>query len=212
VIDFDMEICGKGGHAARPHLGVDAITAAAEVISAIQTVVSREIDPMVPVVVTFGIIQGGTARNVMAEKVVLQGTARTLAPGVARRLPGLIRRVAAGVCRARGARLKMSVTAGYPVLKNDPSANQMLARCYETLFGRGRIVETEPILGGEDFACYLEKVPGAMFRLGVMNKKLNADQPWHSPRFVVDDQAMVYATAVLTAAVLTCLTDRKLRR
>ena len=207
VIDFDLDIHGRGGHAASPHLAVDAIVVAAEVIDSVQKVVSREIDPNSPVAVTFGMIEGGTARNVIADHVKLRGTARALSARVARALPKLIRRTAGAVCRGRGAKLEMSTIPGYPVLKNDPVVNRILARNFEALFGKGKIVETEPFLGGEDFACYLEEVPGAMFRLGVMNKKIKADKPWHSPLFIADERAMTYGTAVLVAAVLDSLSS-----
>ncbi len=205
VTDIDLEVHGRGGHAARPHLAVDAIVVAAEIVDSVQKVVSREIDPSLPVAVTFGMIQGGTARNVIADHVKLTGTARALSARTARALPRLIKRAAGAVCRGRGAKLDMVTIPGYPVLKNDPAVNRILARNFEALFGKGRIVETQPFLGGEDFACYLEKVPGAMFRLGVMNKKIKADKPWHSPLFVADERAMTYGTALLVAAVLDSL-------
>ncbi|HWR83475.1 MAG TPA: M20 family metallopeptidase [Candidatus Deferrimicrobium sp.] len=208
VTDFDLIVGGKGGHAARPHLGVDAISVAAEIVESVQKVVSREIDPTSPVAVSFGMVYGGTARNVIADRVTLQGTARALSPDAARALPKLIRRTAEGICSARGARLEMTIVADYPVLKNDPAVNRVLSRSFESLFGKGRVVETSPVLGGEDFACYLQKVPGAMFRLGVMNKELKADKPWHSPEFMVDEEAIFHGTATLVAAVLDSLGSR----
>ncbi len=205
VFDFDLIVHGKGGHAARPHTCVDAVAVAAEVINSMQKIISREIDPISPVVITFGRIEGGTARNVIADNVTLTGTARALSPAVARRLPVLIRRTVAGVCKARGARFDMNEIARYPVLANNTEANRLFARNYEWLFGSGRIVTTEVVLGGEDFACYLEKVPGAMFRLGIMNKKIKANEPWHSDRFKADEQALTYGAALLTACVLDAL-------
>ncbi|MEW5994297.1 MAG: M20 family metallopeptidase, partial [Candidatus Zixiibacteriota bacterium] len=202
VIDFDLIIHGKAGHAARPHLAVDAVTTAAEVIQSVQEVVSRKTDPMTPVAVTFGTIEGGTARNVIADRVKLRGTARALSEKAASALPRLVKQVAQGVCRAHGAKVEMILIADYPVLKNDKRVNQLLQRNCESLFGKGRISDAEPGLGGEDFACYLQKVPGAMFRLGVGNKRIGADKPWHSPQFIVDEAAMTYGTALLAASVL----------
>lgn len=210
VIDFDLTIVGTGGHVARPHTGVDAIATATEVVESLQKVVSREIDPLAPVVISFGRIQGGTARNVIASRVRLEGTARALSPALVRRLPGLIKRTASGICRARGAKAEVKVIAGYPALVNDPVVNGLLKRTYEALFGQGRVEETERVLGGEDFARYLEMVPGAMFRLGVRNPKLGADQPWHSPRFAIDEEALKYGTALLAAAAISYLTDSTL--
>ena len=205
VTDFDLIIHGKGGHAARPHLAVDAIVTAGDVINSVQKVISRETDPVLPAAITFGTIEGGTARNSIAERVILKGTARAFSAQIAKALPKLVKRTASSVCRAHGARLEMSIIADYPVLKNNPIANHILKRNFEVLFGRGVIVETPPVLGGEDFSCYLEKVPGAMFRLGVMNKKIKAYKPWHSPLFIADERAMIYGTAVMVAAVLDSL-------
>ncbi len=207
VIDFDLTIQGQSGHAARPHNSVDAIATAAEVIDSLQKVVSREIDPMSPAVITFGKIEGGTARNVIADHVSLYGTARALSSKASGQLPRLIKRTASGVCKARGAKMEMSIGARYPLLKNHSRANRLLVRNYQRLFGHGKVEETGRMLGGEDFACYLEKVPGAMFRLGVMNKKLKADKPWHSPQFIVDEQAIVYGVALLASAAIDLLTN-----
>lgn len=205
VTDFDLTIMGRSGHAARPQQAVDAIATAAEVIDSIQKIVSREIDPISPVVITFGRISGGTARNVISDKVVLNGTARALSPIAAKKLPQLIKRTAQGVCRARGATMKMELIAGYPVLCNDAGINNVLRRNVQALFGRGKAVQTEPILGGEDFACYLQQVPGAMFRLGILNKTIGADKSWHSPEFMVDERAMPIGTALLVASTIDLL-------
>ena len=205
VTDFDLSVFGRTGHAARPHLAVDAITLAAEIVESLQKVVSREIDPISPAVITFGRIEGGTARNVIAGRVDLAGTARTLSPEAARQVTGLVKRTATNVAKAHGGRVEMNLVADYPVLVNDSRVNRLLARNYDMLFGAGKVDVTEPTLGGEDFACYLEKVPGAMFRLGVMNKKLKADKPWHSPEFMVDEAAIPFGTALLAAAVIDFL-------
>ena len=202
VYDFDLIIKGKGGHAARPQSSIDAITTAAEVVCSIQKIVSREIDPVTPVVITFGEIKGGTARNVVADRVTLTGTARTFSKNARQRIPALIRRTTSGVCRAHGAGFEIVEVASYPVLVNDAATNRLFARNQELLFGRNRVAEAEIVLGGEDFACYLQEVPGAWMRLGVMNKKIGADQPWHSPRFIIDEKAIYYGTALLVAATL----------
>jgi len=208
VYDFDLIIKGKGGHAARPHTAVDAIVIAAEVVGSIQKIVSREIDPVTPVAVTFGRIEGGTARNVVADRVTLVGTARTFSKAARKRVPALIRRTVSGVCRAHGAGFEIIEAASYPVLVNDPATNRLFARNQELLFGKNRVTEAQTVLGGEDFACYLQKVPGAWMRLGVMNKQIGADQPWHSPRFIVDEEAMYYGTALLVAATLDYMERR----
>ncbi len=197
------------GERAGRELGLKQVEAShqlvARLIESLQKVVSREIDPVQPVVITFGKISGGVARNVIADRVILTGTARTLSPESARRIPALIRRTVAGVCRARGAKFEMLEIARYPVLRNHARVNRFFANNFDRLFGGGKIDTTEVVLGGEDFACYLEKVPGAMFRLGIRNMKIGADKPWHSDRFVADEQALRYGSALLAATAIDAL-------
>ncbi|MDF1543554.1 MAG: M20 family metallopeptidase [bacterium] len=205
VIDFDLVVHGRGGHAARPQHAVDAIVIAAEVIESLQKIVSRETDPILPTAVTFGKIEGGTARNVIADRVLLTGTARTLSARDSRRLPKMIKRTADNICKAHGAKAEMNIIARYPVLHNSPKANRLFERNFKKLFGAGKIEQTDQTLGGEDFACYLQEVLGAMFRLGVMNKSIGADKSWHSPHFIADEQALFFGTSVLAASVLDYL-------
>lgn len=209
VNDFDLVIRGTGGHAARPNVAVDAIATAAEVIDSIQKVVSREVDPISPVVITFGQISGGTARNVIADEVTIAGTIRTLSRDAAKQVPKLVKRTVTNVCKARGASGEIVPIATYPVLYNDARVNRIIEGSYTSLFGAKGIEEIPPVLGGEDFACYLEKVPGSMFRLGIRNTKIKADKSWHSPEFIVDERAMTIGTATIIGAVLDALHGKK---
>jgi amidohydrolase len=188
---------------------VDAIVTAAEVVDAVQKIVSREVDPISPIVITFGEIHGGVARNVVSGEVILKGTARTLSPTLYKKVPALIRKTVGGICRARGASFEMNKISDYPVLKNNATVNRLYEKNFSALFGKNRTERTEPVLGGEDFACYLEKVPGAMFRLGIMNKKIKADKPWHSPEFIADEEALYYGTSLLAACAVDVLSTRK---
>ncbi len=205
VTDFDLIIHGKSGHAARPHHTVDAIVTAAEVIESLQKIISREVDPIDPVVITFGKISGGYARNVISDKVHLVGTIRTLSPKASKEMPRKVKRIAQSICKARGATAEMIIIGLYPVLVNDVDTNSIIKNNYNNLFGTGKIEDAPQVLGGEDFACYLEHVKGAMFRLGVMNKKIKADKPWHSPEFIVDEDALYYGTFVIVASVIDAL-------
>ena len=205
VYDFDLIIKGTGGHAAQPHMAVDAIVTAAEVIQSLQTVVSRERGPMSPLVISLGRIEGGGARNVVADRVTIVGTARTLSPTLLKALPKMIRKTVGGVCKARGGSFEIVEVAHYPVLVNDAKINRLYEKAYAGLFGRSKVLPLDALLGGEDFACYLEKVPGAMFRLGIRNTAIKADKPWHSPEFVVDEAAIVHGTALLVQAALDFL-------
>jgi len=202
VTDFDITIIGKGGHAAIPHRAVDAVSVAAEVIESAQKIISREIHPVRSGLITFGTINGGTVRNVIAEEVKLSGTARTLDEENAKQIPKLLKRTIDGICRARGAKYKLDILTGYPVMMNHPETNRLFDQCFTELFGKGKIKEAPSGLGGEDFAFYLKEIPGAMVRLGIKNTKIGANKSWHSPKFIADEEAIVYGTALLSYAVL----------
>lgn len=207
VCDFDLVIRGRGGHASRPQYAVDAIVVAAEVVESLQKIVSRYADPTTPLVLTIGRIEGGTARNVIADRVKLVCTARTLSTEFGKKISRLVQRTVGGVCRAHGAGFEMSELAAYPILINDAATNGLYADVFRSLFGNKRVRLVEPVLGGEDFACYLQKVPGAMLRLGVRNRRIGADKQWHSSKFIADEEAMYYGTALLIGSTLKYLED-----
>ncbi|MFQ5607043.1 MAG: M20/M25/M40 family metallo-hydrolase, partial [Candidatus Zixiibacteriota bacterium] len=156
---------------------------------------------------TVGQIAGGAARNVIADTVCMRATLRTLNAADARRALKLIRRTAAGVCRARGATFHINVIAEYPPLVNTPAVNRLFERTAADLFGKSSVVVTERMMGGEDFACYLEHAPGAMFRLGVRNARIGATEMWHSDRFMIDEEAIYYGTALLALSAIRALAD-----
>jgi len=203
--DFDIRVIGKSGHAALPHETVDAITAAAQIVSGLQQVVSRMIDPIKPAVISFGILRGGTVRNAIAGEVVLKGTARSLDPDVTKKIPRLIKRTAVDIGRGLGARVEVDSIADYPPLKSDPRVNRYISDSFRAVGHTGKVHEIPLVMGGEDFACYLEKVPGAMFRLGVGNPKIGADKPWHHPAFIVDEKAIPVGVTTMAATVANLL-------
>lgn len=208
VTDLDIIIRGKAGHAARPHQSVDAITAAAELIGSVQKMISRETDPMNPIVLTFGTINGGSARNVIADTVTMRATLRTLSAAEAKAAVKSIKRCVAGICKARGAKYELDIIAEYPPLVNEPEVNRLFADTYTDLFGKRQLELTEQVMGGEDFACYLQHVPGAMFRLGVRNAKIGATEMWHSDKFMVDEEGIYYGTALLARSALVALAEQ----
>jgi len=196
--DFTLEVIGRSGHGARPHETVDAVVVAANIITALQNISSRQVSPLEPVVVSIGAINGGTATNIIAEKVTLKGTARTLNPALTAKIPGMIEKIIAGVCNTFGASYNLRYNRGYPVLDNHKDVNDVFRRCAKDLFGKRAVVEiTEPSMGGEDFAYYVREVPGAMIRLGIGNKKIGADKPWHHPAFKADERAIPFGAAIL---------------
>ena len=206
VDDFDIVISGSGGHGARPHHGVDAIVVAAQVIQALQTIPSRKIDPVEPVVVSVGKIEGGTARNIICDRVTLKGTARSLSREAARKIPALLKNITAGVAASAGASFELKYFPGYPVLVNHPRETDLARDTVAKMFGRRAIFEIKkPEMGAEDFAYFLRKVPGTFLRLGIRNPKKGAVYPWHHPKFTVDEDVIDMGAALLAGVAFDFL-------
>ncbi|MFH1701169.1 MAG: M20 family metallopeptidase [Candidatus Zixiibacteriota bacterium] len=209
TFDFNIRVQGRTGHAALPHQSIDAITAAAEIISGIQQVVSRMVDPIEPVAVTFGTIKGGTVRNVIAGEVLLEGTARSLSRKYAKRLLPLIKRTAVNIARGFGAKAQFIPVGEFPLFVSNKTINNLVSYSFKAVYPKGRVIQVPQVLGGEDFACYLEKIPGSMFRLGVKNKKIGADKPWHHPAFIADENSLSVGYITMASTVANILNHWK---
>ncbi|MFH0931563.1 MAG: amidohydrolase [Candidatus Zixiibacteriota bacterium] len=196
--DFDITIIGKGGHGARPQDGVDAIVVTSAVIQALQTIPSRRISPLKPVVISVGIVQGGTARNIICDKVILKGTARTLEKSITKKIPDLLKEIVSGVTKGYGADFELNYNPGYPVLINDLAMTDIVKGSISNLFGKEALYEIkEPMMGGEDFAYFLKEVQGSFIRLGIRNEKLGAVYPWHHPKWNVDEEGIFIGSSLL---------------
>lgn len=195
--DLDLTIIGESGHGARPHEAIDAIWIAAQVITTLQQAISRTQNPLRPVVLTIGQIQGGRAPNVIADQVRLLGTVRSLHPETRERLSAWIETIVANVCQSYGARYELNYRRGVPSVQNDLHLTQILEATARELWGNDRVlIIPEPSLGAEDFSRYLEHAPGAMFRLGV-GQPDRPNPPLHHPQFVVDERAITIGVATL---------------
>ena len=202
VDDFNVIVRGRSGHGARPQETVDAIVAASALVTAFQTIPSRKVNPLDPVVVTIGKMEGGKARNIIADEVRLYGTVRSLDKKVAAKIPAMIKKIVDGVCKTHDAKYELDYQVGYPVLNNSPEINCIIREAATGMYGRKAVADKDrPGMGAEDFACYLEKVPGAMFLLGIRNKKVGADKPWHHPQVKIDETAIPFAASILAGAV-----------
>ncbi len=197
---FEMEVRGTGGHGAMPHLSADAVVVAAHVVTALQTVVSREVDPVEPAVLTVGEIGAGTAFNIIPEKARLGGTVRTLNEDLRERMPERIEAVAQGVARGMRADAHLDYTFSYPVTRNAAGAAGHVLKTAGDLFGEETVLElANPSMGAEDFAYFLEKVPGAFVWLGVGRDVSGL----HTPQFAFDEKILPRGSALLTALALS---------
>ena len=184
-----LNVIGKAAHGATPHRGVDAILVAAQALNLIQAHLAQRKDARHPVVLTFGVIQGGVRFNILAEQVTLEGSLRCLQDAVRQELIGGLRQLLDGLGRATGARLELTVEPTYPVLKNDPGLGKRAVAVLQDILGKAQTKPHPPAMGSEDFAFYTDKAPAFYFFLGVRPPG-GKGQTLHSPQFNPDEGAL----------------------
>ena len=200
--EFTITITGRGGHGARPHHTVDPIAAACQYINAVYQNIPRVIDVRDPAVVSFGVFQGGINPNVVPESVSLRGTLRTVNPNTSRAVKDRMRAIAEGICQAAGVTFRMDIPYFIESVDNHPDVTEQCRLAASDVLGHKQVVWIEhPSMGGEDFAHYLSRVRGCMLRLGVANPD---EQPryLHSPKFDINEKALVYGAKIFTRAAL----------
>lgn len=203
--NFIATIRGRGGHGAAPHLSIDPVAIAAYVVIALQTIVSREVDPVTPAVITVGTINAGTARNIIPETCVMQATVRYIDRELATFMPARIKETIEGTARAMRGDAQVEYHYGYPPLVNDPAATEFLAKSAARIVGADKVMTVPPTMGGEDMSYYLEKVPGTFYALGTGNQAKGVVYPNHHPKFDVDEDVLHVGTAVMVQAVMDFL-------
>jgi amidohydrolase len=194
---IELVVRGRGGHGASPHQTIDSVLVAAHVVTALQAIAAREVDPAVPVVVTIGTIHGGFRYNVIAPQVELTGTVRSFDPKLRRELPGRIERIARGVASAFGAGVDATYHFGYPATVNDPAMTELGRQAAATVVGESGLVTLAPLMGGEDMSYFLEAVPGCFAFVGSANPSRGLDHPHHSPGFDIDEAALPIGVQLL---------------
>jgi amidohydrolase len=199
---FAIVVRGRGGHGSMPQATIDPILAASHIVVNVQSIVSRNVDPLKPCVVSFGMVKGGTTFNIIPGEVTLIGTVRSFHPEVQKVAEKRLGEIAAETCRAFGASCVLNYEKGYPALVNHPEMVDLVLEVTRRTLGEDRIRPFEPIMGGEDFAYYLQKVPGAFFFLGAGDGQL---YPHHHPAFDIDERALPQGVLLLTAVALESL-------
>jgi amidohydrolase len=209
VIRFTVR--GRGGHASEPHTALDPITVAAEIVLALQAMVTRRIDIFDPAVVTIAQITAGTTNNIIPESVFLFGTIRTLSEATRAEVRAGVRRVAEGIAAAHDATADVDLEPGYPVTINDPAFTAFVTEAARDLIGEERVHEMRvPIMGAEDFSYVLQQVPGAMAFLGGRPDGVDPKTAPHnhSNLVVFDEPAMAVGVALYAAVAIRHLTTR----
>lgn len=203
--EFRLAITGKGGHAAKPHDCHDSIVAASALVLQLQTLISRETDPVAPAVLTIGTIQGGSAANAIAEETELTGTIRSVDPTTRTTLFNGLRRMAAGLEGLYQVTTSVTISDGYPPVVNDEAASRIARDAAIAVVGEaGVIPQPRPSLGGEDFSFYLQQVPGCFVRFGA-RKEGHEQESAHSPRFDFDEGVLPVGAAFLAQAAVAAL-------
>ena len=202
---FTITIRGKKSHGAQPQLGVDAVVVAAECVTALQTIRSRRIDPLEPLVITVGTINGGDRYNVIAGEVKMEGTMRTLNEDVRTRAHEMMRQTLASVTSAYGATADVQFDSPNPVTFNDPSLVEETLPTIRRLIGEGNLVSPKPLMPAEDFSYYQKVVPGFFFFLGVGNKARGITAGWHTAEYDIDEESLVVGVRVMSNVLLDYL-------
>jgi len=203
VDSFDLVVEGRGGHGAMPNRSVDPIVVGAEVVTALQRVVSREVDPVEPAVLTIGAINGGTTYNVIPPRVALKGTVRSFSEATRTEMEASIRRIAEHTCAAAKATCALDWHQSYPVTANDAAETAFVREALTAEFGGARVIESPPVMGSEDFSYFAQVVPACFWFIGAGDDA--HPFPNHHPAFDIDEKAIVAGIAAHATVALAAL-------
>ena len=199
--NFEITVKGKSTHSAMPHAGVDPITISARIIEGIQLIRSRMLNPLTPLVITVGTIHGGTTENIIPDEVKMTGTIRTIDTDTRSTIPALMERMVVGTAKSSGGDAVFNLLAGYPPTINEYKATVFARDTLTDILGENNLVEIpEPVMGGEDFAYYLEKIPGTFLRLGVGNRP-----SLHNSSFDFNDEAIPFGIKIMAGIAIRFL-------
>jgi len=202
VSTLSLRIFGRGGHFSAPHLAVDPIVVASHVVVALDSMMTRKVDPVDSAVLTFGTVQGGTRDNIIGDMVVLRGNIGSLDEEICKTLMGELEKVVKGITEGMGATYKLKYIHGYPTTRNDPKMTAYVKKVAGAVLGEENVLSTKPMLGGEDFSYFLRKIPGAMFLLGTQNPETEPIPIVnHDPRFNPDERAIAIGMKVMANLV-----------
>lgn len=204
-----IKIQGRGGHGASPHETVDSIAIGAQIVNQLQLLVSRQVDPLQPAVVTIGSFHAGNAHNIIADSATLIGTVRTFDEGVRDHLEREIKHIVEGVCSAFHATGEVDYTRGYPAVKNHDKETDVFLEVINKYLDGDQLLEVPPQMGSEDFAYYIKEKPGIFFYTGAGNGEIGADYPHHHPKFDFDERAMLLAGKAFLGIVHHYLVEKE---
>jgi amidohydrolase len=198
---FELRIVGRGGHAGLPHRSIDPVITSAYVLTALQTVISRNLPPDRAGLLSIGEIKGGSRGNIIPDEVFIAGTVRAFEPETLKMLKGRMEQVIGGLCAAFGAEFELEFREGIPAVVNDAGMAALVRRMAEGLLGEERVLPDRTTMS-DDMSLFLEARPGCYFLLGVRNEDWGITEPNHSPRWDLDERALPIGVELATRIVL----------
>lgn len=202
-----IKIQGKGGHGSAPHQGVDAAVIASAIVMNLQSIVSREINPLDPAVVSIGLLKAGSRFNVLPGDAILEGNVRTFNPEVRKAMPEMIKRIAEYTAKSYRGEAELEYIYGTPDVTNNEVSSARAAKAVGKIMGKQGVALFEKVTGGEDFSYFMEKAPGVLALVGCGNPAKQANYPHHHPNFNIDEDALEYGTALYAQYALDYLSE-----
>ena len=203
--EFTITVKGKGGHGSMPHQTVDALLVGAQIAVALNTIVSRSIDPMEQAVISLGVFKSGDTFNIIPDTAILNGTVRSFNEEIRNTLFERIELVTRGICLAAGATFILDKFLGFPPVINNPTITTLFASAGVETLGSENVLTINPVMGGEDFSYYLEKLPGAFIFVGIGNEDKGIIYPQHHPKFDMDEKALANGMEVMVRTAIKIL-------
>ncbi len=199
---FTITIKGRGGHGSMPHQTVDALLVGAQVVTALHTIISRNIDPLEQAVLSIGSFKSGDTFNIIPDTATLIGTVRSFTMEIKKIVFDRMEQIVSGICLAAGATFQIEKNLGFPPVINNPQIAEVFANASVETLGAENTLTIDPVMGGEDFSVYLEKVPGAFIFIGTGNKDKGIIYPQHHPKFDIDEKALAYGTEIMVRTAM----------
>ncbi len=199
---FTITIKGRGGHGSMPHQTVDPLLVGAQVVTSLHTIISRNIDPLEQAVLSIGSFKSGDTFNIIPDTATLVGTVRSFTMEIKKTIFDRIEQIVSGICLAAGATFQIEKNLGFPPLINNPQIAEVFANASVETLGAENTLTIDPVMGGEDFSVYLEKVPGAFIFIGTGNKDKGIIYPQHHPKFDIDEKALAYGTEIMVRTAM----------
>lgn len=193
---FKIQVKGKGGHGSAPHEGIDSVLVASSIVMNLQSIASREMNPLNPIVVTVGKLTAGTRFNVLAPEAILEGTTRYFDPSIKEKLPKAMERIAKNIATSYRAEAKLEYNYATSPVINDLKCSKIATKSVKKLLGEEGLMKFEKVTGGEDFSEFQTKAPGVLAMVGIRNEEKDAAYPHHHPNFNIDEDALEIGSAL----------------